>query len=287
VRVIESAAEARAWASAYRRAGLSLGFVPTLGGLHEGHFSLMRAARRECERVVASIYLNPTQFDSAADLEIYPADRARDMEGCRSQGIDILYFGRRDDLLPAGFETWVEVEALGRPLCGSFRPGHFRGVATVVAQLLNLVRPHRAYFGLKDFQQARLVSRLSADLGFDVEIRCLPTVREADGLAMSSRNARLSPSEREAARAIPRALEAARRLIIDGETSAPRAAAFLRERLREEPRLRIEYAEVVHPGTLEPFPGGLIARRAGVLIAVAAHAGATRLIDNLWIEPEA
>jgi pantoate--beta-alanine ligase len=286
VRLIERAAELRAWTAAYRSAGLSVGFVPTLGALHEGHFSLMRQARQECDRVVVSIYLNPTQFNSASDLEKYPSTPESDLEGSRREGADLLYLGRGDDLLPPGFQSWVEVTELTRPLCGPFRAGHFRGVTTVVAQLLHLVEPHRAYFGLKDFQQAAVLDRMVADLWFPAEVRRLPTVREADGLAMSSRNARLSPQEREAAPAIHRALGATRRLMLGGESRVARLAAFLLDRLREEPRLRVEYAEILDAGTLAPFASGSVRPAPhGILIAVAAHAGGVRLIDNVWVEP--
>jgi pantoate--beta-alanine ligase len=286
VRVIDSAEGVRAWCAAYRSAGLSVGFVPTLGALHDGHFSLVRQARRECDRVVVSVYLNPTQFDAAADLEKYPSTPEQDLEGCRREGVDLVYLGRRAELLPGGFQSCVEVTELTRPLCGAVRPGHFRGVTTVVAQLFHLVAPHRAYFGLKDFQQAAVIARMAGDLKLQTEIRRLPTVREPDGLAMSSRNERLGPLERKAAPAIHRALEAARRRILAGEDLVSGAVAFLRERLGEEPLLRVEYAEVLD-GALAPFASGRLRPAArGILIAVAAYCGSTRLIDNAWIAPE-
>jgi pantoate--beta-alanine ligase len=285
MRICERSSEVRAWTEAYRRSGLSVGLVPTLGALHAGHRALLDRARAECERVVASVYLNPTQFDSPEDLEKYPSAPEADAELCRDAGVDLLWLGRRDDLLPEGFQTWVEVERLTRRLCGATRPGHFRGVATVVTQLFEVVRPHRAYFGLKDYQQARAVARMAADLHFDLEVRCVPTVREADGLAASSRNRRLAPRERAAAAAIYRALEAARQRILAGERSAAAVVEHLRAELSREPLLGVEYAEVVDGATLEPFARGEIdLSGGGALVAVAVRAGAVRLIDNVLVE---
>lgn len=270
--------------SAWRRAGLSVGFVPTLGGLHDGHRALLRRARSECERVVASVYLNPTQFDSPRDLEAYPADEEQDVGTCREAGVDLLWLGRRDDLLPPGFQTRVEVEELTRSLCGGARPGHFRGVTTVVTQLLHVARPHRAYFGLKDYQQARVVARMVSDLTFDCEIRLVETVREPNGLALSSRNRRLDAEGRRAAAAIHRSLSVARRAVVDGETRAGVVEERLRQALAEEPALEVEYAEVVDAGSLAPLPDGdLLAAADGVLLAVAAYVQGVRLIDNEWI----
>lgn len=287
MRICERAAEARIWSECYRQAGLSVGLVPTLGALHQGHAALLQHARRECERVVASIYLNPTQFNSPADLETYPRTRQHDLDVCREQGVDLVFLGETEDLLPDGFQSHVEVEELTRPLCGKFRPGHFRGVTTVVAQLLHVARPHRAYFGLKDYQQAAVVQRMVKDLNFDTEIRLVPTVREPDGLALSSRNKRLSPREREAARGIYRALTLARDEVRRGEEVASEVAARLTNSLERERELRVEYVEVLDAHTLLPFPEGRIERRThGVLIAVAVYAGGTRLIDNVVVLPD-
>jgi len=256
-----------------------------LGGIHDGHVSLLRQARIECDRVIASLYLNPTQFDSRADLDGYPLTPDDDRAACRDAGVDILWEATRADLLPAGFQSWVTVDELTGRLCGAGRPGHFRGVTTVVAQLLHVAAPHRAYFGLKDFQQSRVVSRMVDDLSFDVEIRRMPIVREADGLAMGSRNRRLSPTERAAAPAISRALDAARGRAASGETSVEVLENALRDGLAREPLLEVEYADVLRGDTLEPFVDGRIVRGAGgVLIAVAARVGPVRLIDNAWVE---
>jgi len=285
MRVIERVDDLRSWTAAYRRAALSIGFVPTLGGLHAGHVELLRSARRECDRVVASVYLNPTQFDSAADLESYPSRREVDIATCREAGVDVLWLGRREDLLRDGFESRVEVERLTRRLCGAGRPGHFRGVATVVTQLLHVVAPHRAYFGLKDYQQSRVVTRMAADLLFDVEIRYVETVRERDGLALSSRNARLTLDERRAATAISRALAASRAAIEAGERRVDAVVDVARRELGHEPLVRPEYVEVCDAGDLEPFASGTLRLSgAGVLVAIAAVVGAVRLIDNAVIQ---
>ncbi|MCZ6794991.1 MAG: pantoate--beta-alanine ligase [Planctomycetota bacterium] len=287
MRLTRSAKELQEWTECYRRAGLGVGLAPTLGGLHGGHLALFDRARSECERVVASIYLNPTQFNAAADLESYPADLGADLEACRGAGVDLVYVGQRQDLLPPGFQTGVEVTELSRRLCGAFRPGHFRGVVTVVSQLLHVAKPHRAYFGCKDYQQARVIERLVRDLVMDVEIRLVPTVREPDGLALSSRNALLNPEERAVAPALYRTLREVEERIRSGERRTDVLEAFLREKLSGEPRLEVEYAEILDGATLEPFAAGELAGRGGgVLVAVAVHLGAARLIDNILISPE-
>jgi pantoate--beta-alanine ligase len=234
----------------------SVGLVPTMGAFHEGHLSLFRAARDECDAVVVSLFVNPAQFDSPQDLERYPRDEERDVSVAENAGVDLLVAPAVDELYPPGYQTWVEVEELSRPLEGVFRPGHFRGVATVCCKLFNLVRPQVAYFGQKDAQQVAVVRRMVRDLNLDVEIRVLPTVREADGLAVSSRNVLLSPPEREAALALPRALA----------TKDPkRARAFM-------DGLAVDYLEVAD---FEPR-----------VLAAAVRVGKTRLIDNVVLEGE-
>jgi len=237
------------------RAG-SIGLVPTMGSFHEGHLALFRAAREENETLVVSLFVNPAQFDEGADLAAYPRDEARDTERAVGAGADILFAPATDELYPAGYQTWVEVEELGRMLEGRFRTGHFRGVATICLKLFNIIRPDRAYFGQKDAQQTAVIRRLVRDLNVPVEIRVLPTVRDADGLALSSRNARLSPGERRAALALPRALatrdlSAARRLL-DG--------------------LEVDYLEIAD---FEPR-----------VLAAAVRVGEVRLIDNVVLEGE-
>jgi pantoate--beta-alanine ligase len=242
MRIVRSAAE-------LPREG-EIGLVPTMGAFHEGHLSLFRAARAENELVVASLFVNPAQFAAGEDLERYPRDEERDARLAEEAGVDVLFVPAQDEIYPPGFQTWVEVEQLGAILEGEHRPGHFRGVATVCLKLFNLVRPRRAYFGQKDAQQAAVVKRMVRDLAVPVEIRVLPTVRDADGLALSSRNAYLSPEEHEAALSLPRALAARDRALLDG--------------------LEVDYFE---EADLEPR-----------VLAAAVRVGNTRLIDNVVLE---
>jgi pantoate--beta-alanine ligase len=227
-----------------------IGLVPTMGAFHEGHFALFRAAREENELVIASLFVNPAQFGEDEDLSRYPRDEARDAERAEQAGVDVLYVPEPEEIYPPSFETWVEVERLGAILEGEHRPGHFRGVATVCLKLFNLVRPRRAYFGQKDAQQVAVVKRMVRDLAVSVEIRVVPTVRDADGLALSSRNAYLSPEERERALALPRALAAQDRSELDG--------------------LEVDYFEEAE---FEPR-----------VLAAAVRVGSTRLIDNVVLE---
>ena len=232
----------------------TIGLVPTMGAFHAGHLALFRAAREECETVVVSLFVNPTQFDSALDLERYPRDEERDAQIAREAGVDILFAPSVEELYSPGYQTWIEVEEFSHPLEGQFRPGHFRGVATVCCKLFNLVRPQFAYFGQKDAQQVAVVRRMVRDLNLDVEIRVHPTVRDDDGLAVSSRNVLLSPAEREAAAALPRALA----------TRDPKQARALLN------GLEVDYLEVAE---FEPR-----------VLAAAVRVGKTRLIDNVVLE---
>jgi pantoate--beta-alanine ligase len=234
----------------------SIGLVPTMGAFHEGHLSLFRAARAESDFVVVSLFVNPVQFTSGEDLARYPRDEAGDASVAEDAGVDILFAPDADELYPSGFQTWVDVEELGRTLEGEFRPGHFRGVATICLKLFNLVRPERAYFGQKDAQQAAVIRRMVRDLNVPVEIRVLPTVRDSDGLALSSRNVYLSYDERQRALALPRAL-------------ATKDASRARELLRE---LDVDYVEVAD---FDPK-----------VLAAAVRVGSTRLIDNVVLEGE-
>jgi pantoate--beta-alanine ligase len=287
VRVVTSSAEAALRTDRWRAAGLSTGFVPTMGALHEGHAKLFRVARAECDRVSASIFVNPTQFSPGEDLAKYPTTPEKDLETCSRSGVDLVFIAEASDIYPERFQTWVTVEALTKPLCGRSRPGHFRGVTTVVAALLSIVRPHRAYFGLKDYQQARVIERMASDLHLGTEIRAVETVREPDGLALSSRNAYLDAAARSVAPRIYRALSAARDAVIGGEMRVSEIEGILARELRPGPDLEIEYADVRSAATLEEFSGG-IARRSpdGILLAVAARVGGTRLIDNVVLPPE-
>jgi pantoate--beta-alanine ligase len=235
---------------------VTIGLVPTMGAFHAGHLALFGAAREECDAVVVSLFVNPAQFDSGLDLESYPRDEERDLRLAEEAGVDILFAPSVEELYPHGYQTWVDVEELSRPLEGEFRPGHFRGVATICCKLFNLVRPRFAYFGQKDAQQVSVVRRMVRDLNIDVEIRVLPTVRDADGLAVSSRNVLLSPAEREAAAALPRALA----------TGDPEQARALLN------GLEVDYLEIAD---FEPR-----------VLAAAVRVGNTRLIDNVVLEGE-
>jgi len=255
-----------------------IGLVPTMGAFHEGHLALLRAAREENELVVASLFVNAAQFGEGEDLARYPRDEARDAELAVEAGVDVLYIPEAAEIYPPGFETWVEVERLGAMLEGEYRPGHFRGVATVCLKLFNLVQPRRAYFGQKDAQQVAVVRRMVRDLAVPVEIRVVPTVRDADGLALSSRNAYLSPGERQHALALPRALEAARTAILAG-TPVFKAIHDAHATLRDAGFSRIDYFELVDQTTLEPVEE--ISGKTRLI--AAAVIGTTRLIDNLAI----
>jgi pantoate--beta-alanine ligase len=236
--------------------GSSVGLVPTMGAFHEGHLSLFRAAREESQVVAVSIFVNPAQFAEGEDLSRYPRDEERDRALAEELGVDLLFVPRLEEMYPPGFQTWVDVEDLGRGLEGEFRPGHFRGVATVCLKLFNLVRPTRAYFGQKDAQQAAVIRQMVHDLAVPVEIRVLPTVRDRDGLALSSRNAYLSPEDRDRALALPRAL-------------ATKDPVKARELLRD---LEVDYVEVAD---FKPK-----------VLAAAVRVGSTRLIDNVVLEGE-
>lgn len=283
MRTLRTKAELREALAEPRRAGRTIGLVPTMGAFHEGHLSLMREARRECDLVVVSLFVNPAQFGPGEDLEAYPRDEARDAELAESEGVDLLWVPSAGEIYPPDFATAVEVDAaLTRVLDGDPArrgPSHFRGVATIVTKLFNCVQPDTAYFGRKDAQQAIVIQRMTRDLDFPVEIRVLPTVREDDGLALSSRNAYLDEQERGRARAISAALGAAQRAADDGETSTEALVAAVNERLRSE-GIDPEYVEARDAENLS-----LVAELNGrpVLLAVAAQVGRARLIDNVVI----
>jgi pantoate--beta-alanine ligase len=255
VRTIRTILEVR---EALRDSG-DVGLVPTMGAFHEGHLSLFRAARAESETVVASLFVNPAQFADTADLERYPRDEERDAQLAEAEGVDVLFAPSADELYPPGFQTWVEVEELSRGLEGTFRPGHFRGVATVCLKLFNIVRPRRAYFGQKDAQQAAVLRRMAADLDLDLELRVLPTVRDADGLALSSRNVLLSPEDRARGLTLPRALHAG--AAADDPVGTALAALD---------GLEVDYVAVAD---FDPR-----------VLAGAVRVGSTRLIDNVPLE---
>jgi len=279
MRLLRRPAEMREAARAWRGEGRTIGFVPTMGALHAGHMSLVERCRSECDVTVVSIFVNPLQFGPAEDFTRYPRDLAADQRLLEAAGVDALFTMTPEEMYPPGYQTHVTPGALAEPLCGARRPGHFRGVATVVAKLFHLVAPHLAWFGQKDFQQARVLQQMAADLDFDLRVRILPTLREPDGLALSSRNRYLSPGERAAAPGLHRALEAVREEFDAGERDAARLEQVGRERLARSAPFRVDYLEVRDDTTLAA-PARL---GAGGVVAAAAYLGATRLIDNLLL----
>jgi len=262
-----------------RRAGKLIGCVPTMGALHEGHLSLIRRSRAENDLVVMTLFVNPIQFDRKDDLARYPRDLDRDAQLAGEAGVDIIYSPGVDEMYPDGYATYVTMEGLADRWEGATRPGHFRGVATVCTKLFTACRPHRAYFGQKDYQQSLVVRRLVADLNLGFEIVVLPTVREADGLALSSRNVLLSAEERRQASVLPRSLSVAQAAVKRGERDAEKVRAGIEAQIRTAPLAVVDYVAVCDPDTLEALTR--IAVRAVAL--VAARFGATRLIDNVLL----
>lgn len=257
-----------------------VGFVPTMGYLHEGHLALVKHARRENPAVVVSIYVNPRQFDPGEDFADYPRRLNRDLDLLRAQGVDIVFVPTDEEMYPPEFSSWVDVERISEKLEGVARPGHFRGVATIVAKLFNIVQPFRAYFGQKDAQQVLIIKRMVADLNMGTEIVVEPTVRESDGLAMSSRNSYLSPEERRAAAVLFKALSLARQLQEAGEEEAEKIRRQMTALIQEEPLARIDYVSIADAATLEELDS--INRPA--LASLAVRIGRTRLIDNMPLE---
>lgn len=285
MQIIRSRAELQAWSDAQRAAGLRTALVPTMGALHTGHLSLVDAARHKADRVVVSIFVNPTQFNDPKDFESYPRDDAADLEACRAAGVDVVWLPAVEELYPEGAQTWVEVEGLADPLCGATRPGHFRGVTTVVTKLFLAARPDVAVFGQKDYQQLAVIRRMTQDLGFGIEVVGGETVREPDGLALSSRNVRLGPMARQQARKIVASLERAEALVAEGVRDQAQILELVTKTLSEATLARIDYAELRDPDGLDLAPETL----AGpTLLAIALCFGAdpdgrgspVRLIDN-------
>lgn len=253
-----------------------VGLVPTMGYLHEGHLSLVRRAREECDHVVVSIFVNPTQFGPQEDLSRYPRDLDRDLGLLEPLGADLVWVPTAEIMYPPGYQTWVEVEAITRPLEGAMRPGHFRGVTTVVSKLFNAVQPHRAYFGQKDAQQAAVIRQMTRDLSYPIEIVVCPIVREPDGLAMSSRNVYLDPEQRKAATVLYRSLSAAKAAYENGERDAEKIRAKMKEVLASEPLAQVQYVSCADYDTLEELE--TVTGKA--LLSMAVLVGKTRLIDN-------
>jgi pantoate--beta-alanine ligase len=269
----------RAESRAVRRAGKRLGFVPTMGALHEGHLSLVRAARASCDVVAASIFVNPTQFGPNEDLAKYPRSFDRDRESLEREGVEFLFAPSVEEMYPAGAVTWVTVEGVSDKLDGRSRPGHFRGVATVVAKLFHVVEPDAAFFGQKDAAQVAIIRRMVRDLSLSLEIVVCPIIREPDGLAMSSRNTYLDREQRKRALVLHRSLMHIQKLAESGEQEAANLVAAGREDFAQVPSVRLDYLEIVHPDTLDP----IMDISGGALAAVAAFVGSTRLIDNLLL----
>jgi pantoate--beta-alanine ligase len=278
---ITSAAEMTSVSKQARRAGRGVGFVPTMGALHAGHFSLVRAARSQSDVVVASIFVNPKQFGPNEDFAKYPRSLESDAKMLAAEKTDVLFCPSVEEMYPAGATAWVEVEGISDKLDGRSRPGHFRGVTTVVAKLFNIVLPDLAFFGQKDAAQAAIIRKMVRDLNFDVQIVVCPIVRESDGLAMSSRNAYLTAPERRWATVLYRSLQRVQALAADGERDAGRLASAGKQVISEEPAACLDYFEVISPDTLDPVADV----SQGALVAVAAYVGSTRLIDNILLEP--
>ena len=269
-----------AWSERLRREGVTIGFVPTMGALHDGHRALIHTARLQCDALVVSIFVNPTQFGPQEDLIKYPRPIVKDRALCRAEGVDVCFEPTAAAMYPEGFQTVVTVPAIGRRWEGEFRPQHFAGVATVVTKLFGIVRPHHVVFGQKDYQQAAVVRQLIADLNLGVTLDVRATVRERDGLAMSSRNSYLSAEERRIAPILYEALQAGRQAIADGATDAAWVQEVMRKVIAEKPTVQIEYLAICDPTTLEPLAA--INRRAVLLGAI--RIGSIRLIDNVVVK---
>ncbi|SHK20959.1 pantoate--beta-alanine ligase [Rhodothermus profundi] len=283
--VIRSVKAMQAHADARRREGQRLALVPTMGALHEGHLALVREARARADHVTVSIFVNPTQFGPNEDYARYPRQLEQDVAALDALGVDVVFAPTVEEMYPEGAAshlTWVYVEKLDAHLCGRYRPGHFRGVATVVAKLFNICKPHVAVFGLKDAQQFQIIRRMVQDLSYDIELVGVPTVREPDGLALSSRNVYLNPEERAQAVVLSRAVEAARRAIEAGEQRPEAIVEAMRQILARAPLARVQYVEVVDAETLQPVRQIRPGQR--VLAGVAVFFGNTRLIDSVFVE---
>ena len=279
MKICNTIADVRAACRAARSGGKRLGFVPTMGALHDGHLSLVRAALSSCEVVAASIFVNPTQFGPREDFAKYPRAFDRDRDMLEKEGLELLFAPSVEEMYPAGAVTWVTVEELSNKLDGRSRPGHFRGVTTVVAKLLHVVEPDRAFFGQKDAAQVAIIRRMVRDLNLPVEIIACPIVREADGLAKSSRNAYLDPQQRQQALVLHRALMRVKKSWEAGDHDAKKLAAEGREEFAVEKAVRLDYFEIVNPDTLDPVEKA----SPGTRVAVAAFVGPTRLIDNILL----
>lgn len=280
MRIVHTIREVREAVAAARKEGASIGLVPTMGYLHEGHQTLIRAARKQNDFVVVSIFVNPIQFGPKEDLQAYPRDLERDAERAEQAGAQLIFNPAVEEMYPSGYNTYVEVQKITSVLCGATREGHFRGVTTVVAKLFNIVGPDRAYFGCKDYQQLKVVERMVGDLNMPLEIVPVPIVRESDGLAMSSRNTYLSPEERESALVLSKSLRFAQELLDEGITSGSEIVSRTRALIEATPHAQVEYVSLVDTETLEPINEV----KNTALLALAVRIGKTRLIDNAIIK---
>ncbi len=276
-KVADSVSEVRAAVNTAQRSGMTIGFVPTMGALHVGHVSLIEKARAECGYVVVSIFVNPTQFGPNEDFNRYPRPREADLRICGDAGADLVFYPTVETMYPAGHRTFVEVGGLSDILEGAIRPGHFRGVATVVTKLFNIVQADRAYFGQKDYQQQTLIRVMTRELDLPTEVITCETIRDPDGLALSSRNAYLSPAERQSGLSLSRALRLAERRVAEGERDVAQIQSAMRQEMEQTPGVKLDYAVIVHHDSLTP-----LAVAEPIMVAlVAARVGTTRLIDNM------
>ena len=276
MQVIENVLEMQITSEALRQAGQTIALVPTMGYLHEAHLELMRVGKRHADKLIISIFVNPKQFGPSEDFEQYPRDPEGDLEKARSVGVDIVFMPSAQEMYPEGFQTTVALDRLPRHLCGLSRPGHFDGVATVVCKLFNITKPHIAIFGQKDYQQLTIISRMVMDLNMDIRIIGVPTVREPDGLAMSSRNAYLTRDQRPSALCLKKSLDLATRMVKDGEKDAGKIIAAIENLIREHPFTEIDYVNICNPVTLDD----IAEIKDEALLALAVKVGNTRLIDN-------
>lgn len=282
MKIVKKPKEMQTKAEEWRRKGFRIAFVPTMGYFHDGHLSLMREGRKRGDILVVSIFVNPLQFGPSEDYARYPRDLQRDLQLAQQEKVDVVFIPEVEDMYGPNFQTFVEVTELQKTLCGQRRPGHFKGVATVVTKLFNIVKPHVALFGLKDYQQYLIIRKMVEDLNMDIEIIGMPTVREKDGLAASSRNAYLNPEERKAATCLFKALSETKKAFLSGERRANRLLEIAESVIRSEPLARLEYLELCDPDDLHPLEGEV---NRGV-IAMAVWVGNTRLIDNMILEED-
>ncbi len=280
MKVIRKILEMQRKAEKWRKEGKIIAFVPTMGYLHEGHLSLVKIARKKGDIVVVSIFVNPIQFGPSEDYRIYPRDEERDLKLLKKEKTDVVFIPSVEEMYPEGYQTYVEVSELSKHLCGRSRPGHFKGVCTVVTKLFNIVKPHLAIFGEKDYQQLKIIERMVSDLNMDVKIIPGPLIRESDGLAMSSRNVYLSPDERKSALSLHKALLKVKEMVEEGERNSEVLIRKAEEIIASSPHTKIDYIEIVHPETLEPLK--VIEKTA--IIALAVFVGKARLIDNMKLE---